>query len=139
MAMTRYRADTPNEFANTYAMDNKTMTTPTNCPHCEFINDGLPENYDLGEHYVWANRELTRRRAYSKDEISRIIGQLKQENTQLAGDKLRAENAELTAALNEIHELTCDRDSAGVRIGRKSPRAHAILDIYNSVMNGTQE
>jgi chromosome segregation ATPase len=44
-----------------------------------FIDAGLPSGEDLGSDYIWANSELTKRRAFSKDQISRIMGNLKRE------------------------------------------------------------
>lgn len=44
-----------------------------------FIDEGLPEAMDLGEDYVWASLELTRRRAYEKPDICRMLATLKAE------------------------------------------------------------
>lgn len=49
----------------------------------DFIESGLPDCFELGEHYVWASQELTRRRAYGKYEIVQILAALKKENTEL--------------------------------------------------------
>lgn len=69
-----------------------------------FIEDGLPQSIDLEDHYVWAVSELTRRRAYTKPEIARVIGELRAQVEQFRKDGER-----LRVALCQQHRWHLDQ------------------------------